>query len=70
MAEFAYNNARNASTGHIFFKLNYRYHSHILYKKNFNPRPKLKTAEKLSFDPQNLMIVCQQNFYCPQKYHK
>ena len=26
MAEFAYNNAKNASTGHILFKLNCEYH--------------------------------------------
>ena len=27
MAELAYNNAKNASTCHILFKLNYGYHS-------------------------------------------
>ena len=26
MAEFAYNNAKNVSTGHMLFKLNYGYH--------------------------------------------
>ena len=29
MAEFAYNNAKNASTGYTPFKLNYNYHLHM-----------------------------------------
>ena len=36
IAEFAYNNAKNASTGHIPFKLNYDYHSQMLYKEDVN----------------------------------
>ena len=35
---FAYNNAKNASTGHTFFELNYGYHPWILYKKDVDPR--------------------------------
>ncbi len=27
IAEFAYNNTKNTSTGHTLFKLNYSYHS-------------------------------------------
>ena len=33
MAKFAYINAKNASTSHILFKLNYRYYSRVFYKK-------------------------------------
>lgn len=33
MAEFAYNNAKNASIGHTLFELNYGYHSYIFLKK-------------------------------------
>ena len=36
MAEFAYNNAQNASTGYTSFELNYRYHPRISYKKDLN----------------------------------
>ena len=32
MAEFVYNNAKNPSTGHTSFGLNYGYHPRILYK--------------------------------------
>ncbi len=37
MAEFAYNNAKNPSTGHTAFELYCGYHPHAFYKKNFNP---------------------------------
>ena len=39
MAEFSYNNAKNISTGHTSFELNYRYHPCIFYEEN---RPLLK----------------------------
>ena len=70
MTEFTYNNAKNASTGHTLFKLNYRYHPWVSYKKDLDPRSKSKTAEKLSFKLQNLMTVCQQNLYHTQKLPK
>ena len=63
MAEFAYNNLKNASTGYTFFKLNYRYYLLVFYKEDLNICSKLKTAEKLSFELQNLMAVYQQNPY-------
>ena len=59
MAEFVYNNATNASTGYMLFELNCRYHLCISYVEDFDPRSKLKTAEKLSFELQDLMAVCQ-----------
>ena len=34
MAEFAYNNAKNASTGHKPFELNCGYHPHVSFKEN------------------------------------
>ena len=70
MAEFAYNNAKNASTGHIPFKLNCRYHPWISYKKNLDPRSKLKTAEELSSELQNLIVVYKQNLHHAQKLQK
>ena len=63
MAEFAYNNAKNASTGHTLFELNCEYHPCVSYKEDLDPCSKLKTVEKLSFKLQNLMAVCQQNLY-------
>ena len=35
---FAYNNAKNASTGHVFFELNYSFYSFIFFKENTNSR--------------------------------
>ena len=48
MAEFAYNNAKNASTGHMPFKLNCGYHPRVSYKEDLDPRSKSKTMEELS----------------------
>ena len=61
MAKFVYNNAKNASTGYTLFELNCGYYPRVSYKEDLDPRSKLKTAEKLSFELQNLMAVCQQN---------
>ena len=38
MTEFAYNNAKNASTVDIPFEFNCNYHSCIFYKADINPR--------------------------------
>ena len=72
MAEFAYNNAKNASTGYTLFELNCGYHSRVSYEEEeiLNPHSKSKTAEKLSSKPRELMIVCQQNLYYPQELQK
>lgn len=45
--EFAYNNAKNASTSHTLFELNCGYHLYVFYKKDVNPHSKLKLADKL-----------------------
>ena len=63
MAEFVYNNTKNASTSFKPFELNCRYHPRVFYKKNLNPRSQLKTAEELSSKLQNLMAACQQNLH-------
>ena len=63
MAEFAYNNTKNTSIGHIPFELNYRYHFWVFYKKNLNFCLKLKSAKELSSELQNLMAAYQQNLY-------
>ena len=49
MAEFAYNNAKNANTGLTPFKLNCGYHSCVSYKEDLDLRSKSKIAEELSF---------------------
>ncbi len=63
MAEFAYNNAKNASTGHTFFKLNYGYHPHAFYKENLDPHSQSKSAEELVNQLRDLITICKENFY-------
>ena len=63
MAEFAYNNAKNASTGHMPFELNCGYHSRMLYEKNVDPYSQSKSADELLAELRELMIVCQENLH-------
>ena len=70
MAEFAYNNAKNASNGHTPFKLNCDYHSQILYKEDVNSRSQSKSADKLWAELKKLMIICWENLYHAQKLQK
>ena len=70
MAKFAYNNAKNASTGHTPFEFNCGYYPWVSYKDNLNSCSKLKTAKKLSSELQNLMAICQQNLHHAQEFQK
>ena len=70
MAEFAYNNAKNASTGHTPFELNHGYHPQMSYEDNVDLRSKSKSAEELSDELSKLMIVCQENLHHAQKLQK
>ena len=38
IAEFAYNNTKNAGINYMLFEFNYRYHPWVFYKKDLNPR--------------------------------
>ncbi len=58
MAEFAYNDAKNASIGHTPFKLNYGYHSSVFFKEDINPRSRSRSANKLAEDLRELIEVC------------
>ncbi len=48
IVEFAYNNTKNASTGHIPFDLNCGYHSWISYKKKCWSWLSVKISEQAS----------------------
>ena len=61
MAEFAYNNTKNARTGHTSFELNGRYHLCVSYEEDLDPHSKSKTTEELFSKLWNFMAVCQQN---------
>ena len=67
MAEFAYNNAKNASIGHTLFELNCGYHFWMLYKEDIDSRFQSKLADELSAELRELIIVCQENLYHTQE---
>ena len=70
MAEFAYNNAKNASTGHMSFELNCGYHPRVLYKENVNLRSQSKSADELSAELRELRIICRENLHHAQELQK
>ena len=63
MAEFAYNNAKNASTGHTPFELNSGYHLQVFYEEDIDPRYKPKSVNKLLAELQELITVCRKDLY-------
>ena len=70
MAEFAYNNAKNASTGHTPFKLNYDYYFRMFFKKNIDSRSRSNSPNEISAELKELMIICRKNLYYAQKFQK
>ena len=70
MADFAYNNAKSASTGHTSFELNCGYHPRILYKEDVDSRSQSKSVDELSAELRELMIVCQKNLHHTQELQK
>ena len=70
MAELAYNNARNASTGHIPFELNCGYHPRMSYEEDVDPCSQSKSADELSAELRELMIVYQKNLHHAQELQK
>ena len=70
MAEFAYNNAKNSSTGHTPFELNCGYHPHVFFKEDINSCFLSKSADKLLAKLQDLMTVCWENRHHAQELQK
>ena len=70
MAEFAYNNSKNASTGHTSFELNCGYYPQMLYKEEVDPYCQFKSVDKLSEELRELIIVCHQNLYYAPELQK
>ncbi len=67
MAEFAYNNAKNASTGHTPFELNCGYHSRVSFKEDVDPRSRSCSVNELAEELRELMKVCCQNLLYAQE---
>ena len=70
MAKFAYNNAKNASTGHTPSKLNCSYYSWMSYESDINPRSQSKSADELAAKLRELMTVCCKNLHYAQELQK
>ena len=70
MTEFAYNNAKNTSTNHIPFELNYGFYSKAFYKEDVDPRSQSKSANKLGTKLKELMTIYKGNLQHTQKLQK
>ena len=68
MAEFAYNNAKNASIGHTPFELNCKYYPWLSYEEDIDPGSKSKLADELLAELRKLMTVCHKNFHHAQEF--
>ncbi len=64
MAEFAYNNAKNASTSHILFELNCGYHLKVSFKEDVDLRSRTRSANEPVKEMRELIEVgCQNLLY-------
>ncbi len=70
MAEFAYNNAKNASTGYTPFELNCGYHLRASYKEDIDLRSQSKSADELATKVRELMTICRENLQHAQELQK
>ena len=67
MAEFAYNNAKNASTRHTPFKLNYSFYPRVFFKDDVKSCSRSRFANKLAKELRELIDICQQNLFHTQE---
>ncbi len=70
MAEFAYNNAKNTSTGHISFEQNCSYYPRVFFEEDVDSRSRSRSANKLAKKLRELMEVCCQNLLHIQELQK
>ena len=67
MAKFAYDNVKNASTGHMPFELNCGYHLCISFEQDTDSCSQSKTADELSAELRELMTICRENLHHAQE---
>ncbi len=70
MAEFAYNNTKNANTGHIPFELNCGYHPRVFFEEDVDSRSRSRSINELAKELKKLIEVCYQNFFHAQELQK
>ena len=67
IAQFTYNNAKNASIGHMPFELNCNYHPQILYKEKVDSCSKSEITDKLAIELRELLIIFWENLHHTQE---
>ena len=70
MAEFAYNNIKNASIGYTPFKPNCGYYRPVFYKKDVDFYSKSKVANELIKKLRNLMATYGESLQYAQELQK
>ena len=70
IAEFAYNNTKNASTGHTLFKFNCGYHSKVFFEEDVDFRLRSRSTNELAEKLKKLIEVCCQNLLHAQELQK
>ena len=65
IVEFAYNNAKNASTDHTSFELHCGYHPRVFFKKDIDPHLKSRSTNKLAEELREMMEI-----YCQNLLHR
>ncbi len=70
MAEFTYNNAKNASIGHTPFELNFVYHPRVPYEEDVDLRSQSKSAKELATELKKRLAVWQKNLQHAQDFQK
>ena len=70
IAEFAYNNTKNASIGHTLFKFNCSYNHKVFFEEDIDFHLRSYSANKLAKELRELMEVCYQNLLHAQKLQK
>ncbi len=63
LTEFAHNNIKNASTGHISFKFNYGYRFRMLFEDETDLRLRSRFVNKLAKELKELIEICCQNLF-------
>ena len=70
MANFAYNNSKNAKMGEILFKLNCGYYPWVSFKDKCNAYSRFSLANELAMKLRELSNVCCKNLLYVQDLQK
>lgn len=70
MAEFTYNNAKNANTGYTSFEFNNDYHPCISFEEDIDPCSLFKIVKDLTSKLKDLMVIYWKNLFYTQELQK